>query len=75
MKLGYYLSSKTAPELAILEEQLNLTDDEKIIFENLAKGRSNTKIAYDNSISVATLSKRIKAIKKKIDRIEGRCDH
>lgn len=70
MRLGVYLSSLTKPELAELEEQLNLTDDEAPVFLALSKGRSKTRIAGDYSISVGTVSNRIKSITEKVKRIK-----
>ena len=40
MRLGKYLSSLTKPELEELKEQLNLSDDELKVFNNLSKNRS-----------------------------------
>ena len=37
MRLGKYLSSLTKPELEELKEQLNLSDDELLVFDNLSK--------------------------------------
>ena len=47
MRLGKYLSSLTKPELESLKEQLNLTDDEELVFFHLSKGRSKEKIAFE----------------------------
>lgn len=69
MRLGKYLSSLTKPELDFLKEQLNLTDDEEPVFLGLSKGRSKTRIAGDNMISISTVSNRIKAINIKITKI------
>lgn len=69
MRMGLYLSSLTKPELEKLEKQLNLTDDEAPVFFGLSKGRSKTKIAGDNSISISTVDKRTRSISKKLNRI------
>lgn len=69
MRLGVYLSSLTKPELEKLEEQLNLTDDEAPVFFGLSKGRSKTRIAGDNLISISTVDKRTRSIAKKLNRI------
>lgn len=69
MRTGLYLSSLTKPELEKLEEQLNLTDDEAPVFFGLSKGRSKTKIAGDNLISISTVDKRTRSIAKKLNRI------
>ena len=69
MRLGKYLSSLTKPELEVLKEQLNLTDDEMEVFCGLSKGRSKIKIAEDCLISVGTVSNRIKSIQNKAERL------
>ena len=69
MRLGKYLSSLTKPELVELEEQLNLTDDEAPVFLALSKGRSKTRIAGDNLISMSTVDARIRDINYKLQRI------
>lgn len=69
MRLGRYLSSLTKPELDFLKEQLNLTDDEEIVFFHLAKGRSKMRIADECMVSVGTVSNRIKAIQIKVERL------
>lgn len=69
MRLGKYLSSLTKPELVKLEEQLNLTDDEAPVFLALSKGRSRTRIAGDNLISMSTVDARIRDINYKLQRI------
>ena len=62
MRLGSYLSSLTKPELESLKEQLNLTDDEELVFLHLSKGRNKERIAFECSISVGNVSNRIKTI-------------
>lgn len=69
MRLGNYLSSLTKPELEKLEELLNLTDDEAPVFFGLSKGRSKTRIAGDNMISMSTVDSKIKSINSKLQRI------
>lgn len=69
MKLGKYLSSLTKSEIEYLEEQLNLTDDEKEVFEHLRKGRSKVYISEKCLVSVSTVDNRIKAIKEKLNRV------
>lgn len=69
MRLGKYLSSLTKPELESLKEQLNLTDDEELVFFHLSKGRSKEKIAFECSISVGTVSNRIKTICFKLQKL------
>ena len=69
MRLGKYLSSMTKPELEELRENLNLTDDEEVVFVQLSKGRNKTCIADNCMISTSTVDNRIKAINSKIDRL------
>lgn len=69
MRLGKYLSSLTKPELIKIQDLLNLTDDEEPVFLDLSKGRSKTRIAGDNMISISTVDNRIKSINLKLQRI------
>lgn len=69
MRLGKYLSSLTKPEVERLREELNLTDDEEMIFNKLAKGKSKVSIADECLVSVGTVSNRISAIQNKVNRI------
>ena len=69
MRLGKYLSGLTKPELEKLRENLNLTDDEDMVFMQLSKGRNKTYIADNCMISISTVDNRIKAINSKIDRL------
>lgn len=69
MRLGKYLSGLTKPELEILQENLNLTDDELEVFKGLVKGRSKVRIAEDCLVSVGTVANRIRAIQDKVNRL------
>lgn len=69
MRLGKYLSELTKPELEELKEQLNLTDDEEMVFLQLSKGRSNLVVADNCKISLRTVDNKIKAINLKIARL------
>lgn len=71
MRLGKYLSSLTKPELESLKEQLNLTDDEELVFFHLSKGRSKILTADNCGISLSTVDNRIKDIKAKFERLGG----
>ncbi len=71
MRLGKYLSGLTKPELDYLKNQLNLTDDEEKVFEELAKGRSVTKAAENCVISPSTVSNRALRIKGKLNKVMG----
>ena len=70
MRLGKLLSSMTKPELENLRENLNLTDDEDLVFVQLSKGRNKTYIADNCMISISTVDNRIKAINLKLKRLE-----
>lgn len=70
MRLGKYLSSLTKPELEQIKEQLNLTDDEEMVFYQLAKGRSKIQTSDNCVISVSSVDNRIKSISKKLERLE-----
>lgn len=71
MALGKYLTSLTKPELEELKALLNLTDDEREVFDRLSKGKSKISIADDCLVSVGTISNRISAIQSKVNRIIG----
>ena len=68
--LGKYLSSLTKPELEELKELLNLTEEEELVFNYLAKGKSKVSIADGCLVSVGPVSNRISAIQSKVDRIK-----
>ena len=59
----------TKPELELLKNQLNLTDDEEIVFEQLSKGRSKIAVADKCIVSVSTIDNRIKSISAKLARL------
>ena len=71
MRLGKYLSSLTKPELEELKEQLNLSDNELVVFDNLSKDRSKVTIADNCLVSVSTIDNRIKSINSKLNRLKG----
>ena len=71
MRLGKYLSSLTKPELEELKEQLNLSDNELVVFDNLSKDRSKVTIADKSLVSVSTIDNRIKNINSKLNRLKG----
>ena len=70
MRLGKYLSGLTKPELEHLMEQLNLTDDEEMVFLQLSKGRSKTCAADNCKVSISTIDNRIRDINRKLHRLE-----
>ena len=61
----------TKPELEELKEQLNLTDDEEMIFCQLSKGRSNVVVADNCRVSSSFVDSRIKSISIKVNRLGG----
>lgn len=69
MRLGRYLTSLTKPELEILKDNLNMTDDQNKIFELLLKGSSRELVADRLLMSPATVGKKIGEIVKKIERL------
>ena len=71
MRLGKYLSSLNKPELEELKEQLNLTDDEEMVFCQLSKGRSNVTVADNCRVSSSFVDNRIKSISAKVNRLGG----
>lgn len=60
------LSKLTKPELEEVTKNANLTDDEMDVFLMLSRGKSIKEIAFKQSVSTATVSRRIECIKKKI---------
>ena len=70
MRLGRYLTSLTKPELEVLKDNLNMTEDQYKIFELLLKGSSRQMIADRLLLSPATVGNRIGEIGKKIERLE-----
>lgn len=70
-RLGKYLSSLTKSELEELKEELNLTDDEEMVFLQLSKGRSKIVVADNCKVSLPTIDNRIKCINSKIKKIRG----
>lgn len=70
MSLGRYLSSLTKPELEEIKEQLNLTDDEEMVFAQLSRGRSKTMVASNCGISERTVGNKIKCICLKLERLK-----
>lgn len=63
------LSKYTKSEIADMRVELNLTDDEAIVFDMLAKGKSIMQIADKLNLSTRSIDNRIAKIRKKINRI------
>ena len=69
MRLGKYLSSLTKPELELIITNANFTDDERKIFELLAKDKGITEIAIKLCVCERTINRRIKNIESKISKV------
>lgn len=65
------LSRLTRNEIENLIPELNLTDDEMVIFTMICKGKSRIEIADKISASVPTIDRRIKSIKGKIGKVQN----
>ena len=70
MTLGRYLSSLTKPELERIREELNLSDEEELVFNHLSKGRSKIAVADRCMISISTVDNRIRSINTKLSRVK-----
>ena len=75
MRLGKYLSTLTKPELEEIENKANFSDEEKIIYYMLSRGKSLTEISINNQISISTLKRRIDNIKWKVGKIYENNNH
>lgn len=71
MRLGKYLSSLTKPELDNLKGNLNLTDEEMLVFCQLSKGKSIVEVSDNCGASTRTIDNRVKDIKNKIYKLGG----
>ena len=59
----------TVPELNMLRELCNFSDDELAYFNLRARHKSNTQIAYELNISESTVSVLARKVKNKIKRV------
>lgn len=75
MRIGKYLSLLTKPELEEIENKANFSDEEKLIYYMLSKGKSLTEISINNKISLSTLKRRINNIKWKVGKIYENNNH
>ena len=71
MRLGKYLSSLTKPELEELKGQLNLSDDNLLIFDFLSIGKTRQEISIKTCMSGRTIDRKIREIKNKIFKIDN----
>lgn len=65
-------SEYTEPECARLREICNFTPEERAIFDLRAGDASITKIHMELCMSEATVNRRLRGIRRKIDRINER---
>lgn len=69
MRLGRYLSTLTKPELELLQEECNFSEEEGAIFSYLAKGKYIREIALKTCLSEKTVERRIEKIKNKVCKV------
>lgn len=72
MRFGKYLTTLTKPELDYFLEQCNFSEEEEIIFNMLAKGKSLTEISIKTQNSITTVRRRIYNIKGKVAKTDGK---
>ena len=63
------LDKLVKPELELLRESCNFTFEEEQVFDFLSKGRSIREISMRINCSEPTVSRRIRTIKDKIERV------
>lgn len=71
MTFGGYVSSLTMPEIESLKESCHFTADEETIFDLLSDGRTIRNISYDIAMSERTISRKIRSIRAKINKIRS----
>ena len=59
----------TAPECEYFRRQCNFTPEERAVFDLRVQAASNVEIALALNMSTATVSRRLKTIKKKIMKV------
>lgn len=69
MILGRYLTTLTKPELELLKEECNLSDEETEIFTFLAKGKYVREIAFKTCMTERTVERRMRNIKFKVQKV------
>lgn len=70
MRLGKYLSSLTKPELEELKENCGFTDNEIAVLKLLCNEHGSIEISEKMNTSVATVNRKIRNIREKIERID-----
>lgn len=71
MGFGKFLMSLTKPELDDLKEKCNLADDEEMIFDALAKGKSRVFIAESLAMSCSTVTHKTNHILQKVKKLNS----
>lgn len=66
MRLGNYLSMLTTPKLEYIKPQLNLSDEEEVIFDMLSRRKSRIQIADRLNVSTRTVDRLISRVQKKM---------
>lgn len=69
MRLNHYLSGMVKSELEEIKDKANFTDEELIVFECMAKGKSIVACADKCNCSSSTVSNRVESIKRKMEKI------
>lgn len=64
------ISDLTKKEIEKIMERINLTDEERNIFELIIRGKTIKEIASRLNISIRTTERRVKTIKEKIKKSE-----
>ena len=62
-------SEFTEPECEYFRKMCNFTDDERVVFDMRVKGKSIIEISMALPMAEATVNRRIKGIKRKIDKV------
>lgn len=65
------LSKLTKPELEEIYKNANFTEEEEEIYHLLCKGKTIKEISLKTHVCDRTVNRRIAAINKKIERLEG----
>lgn len=69
MQLGSFLLKLTKPELEVYKSYCNFSHEDELIFDMLSKGASIIEISKELMLSETTVSRRIKRIKLKVERV------
>lgn len=69
MNVGNYLSMLTTPELKHIKTELNLTDEENLIFDCLSRKQSINEMSMILRMSTRTVDRYISRIKQKLNKL------